>query len=494
MVLLLRSFVMPTMRQRPAAAVAAAAASLPTQPPSAAAAAAAGATHAASQSNADPAASTTAFAAAVAASSSSSVSSTSSSHAPPLFGGREASATKKRKRGPPSADAAAAESKSKAAAAAAAAAARGAESKANNAVDWRVRRIVQDLARLDERRRGGGGHADAIVLSDDDDDDDDDDEEEETAIDMLVREMMAEARRAVAERRTLATAAALDADMDVDRDDEEIGSVAEEYELSICCECLQVEDPTSDIPILLCDVCDAACHLSCARDRPKLAKVPDGDWYCSMCAKKVAAKNSSIAEGPDAQKQARIGNDRAKGDTKAKKKALEADSDNATSKRDLPRGVYKQSGPSFTAQANWSGKTRFIGTFATPEQASAAYMSVKEDFARAKVSASGAEEVDAAFDEAKTNALESFGGFVRKKKNKNKKNKPYGFDSIHGHCKDTKRKGEYVFRVKWNNGHTTMEPDTYLKEDDPTTFITYLRSSGLAKTKKYAWANEKEYV
>ena len=449
------------------------------------------AAHAAAQSNAEEqpeppssAASTTAFAAAVAAASSSSVSSASSSHAPPLFGGTKASATKKRKRGPPSADAAAAESKSKVAAAAAA---RGAESKANNAVDWRVRRIVQDLARLDERRRGGGGDADAIVLSDDDDDD-----EEETAIDMLVREMMAEARGAVAVRRTLAAAAALDADMDVDRDDEEIGSVAEEYELSICCECLQVEDPTSDIPILLCDVCDAACHLSCARDRPKLAKVPDGDWYCSMCAKKVAAKNSSIAEDPDAQKQARIGNDRAKGDTKAKKKALEADSVNATSKRDLPRGVYKQSGTSFTAQANWSGKTRFIGTFATPEQASAAYMSVKEDFARAKVSASGAEEVDAAFDEAKTNALESFGGFVRK--NKNKKNKSYGFDSIHGHCKDTKRKGEYVFRVKWNNGHTTMEPDTYLKEDDPTTFITYLRSSGLAKTKKYAWANEEEYV
>ena len=445
-VLLLRSFVMPTMRQRPAPAVAAAAASLPTQPPAAAAADAAGATHAASQSNTED--------------------------------------TKKRKRGPPSADAAAAESKSKAAAVAA----RGIESKANtNAVDWRVRRIVQDLARLDERRRGGGD-ADVIALSDDDDDD-----EEETAIDMLVREMMAEARRAVAERRTLAAAAAAApaAGMDtrMDRDDEEIGPVVEEYELSICCECLQVEDPTSDIPILLCDGCDAACHLSCAKDRPKLSKVPEGDWYCSMCAKKVDAKTSSIAEDPDAQKPARIG----KGDTKAKKKALEADFDNATSKRDLPRGVYKQSfGPSFTAQANWGGKTRFIGTFATPEQASAAYMSVKEDLARVKVSASDAEEVDTAFDEAKTKALETFGGFVRKKKKK--KNKSYGFDSIRSHCKDKKRKGEYLFRVKWNNGHTTMEPDTYLKEDDPTTFITYLRSSGLAKTKKYAWANEEEYV
>ena len=70
----------------------------------------------------------------------------------------------------------------------------------------------------------------------------------------------------------------------------------------------------------------------------------------------------------------------------------------------------------------------------------------------------------------------------------------YGFDSIRGHTKDKKRKGEYLFRVKWKNGEITSEPDTYLKEDDPATFVSYLKSSGLSKTKKYAWANEEEHV
>ena len=58
------------------------------------------------------------------------------------------------------------------------------------------------------------------------------------------------------------------------------------YVLSTCCECGQLEDPSSDVPILLCDGCDNHCHLPCARDRPKLAAVPEGDWYCSACAKK----------------------------------------------------------------------------------------------------------------------------------------------------------------------------------------------------------------
>jgi hypothetical protein len=65
----------------------------------------------------------------------------------------------------------------------------------------------------------------------------------------------------------------------------------EEYELSTCCECLQVEDPTSGIPVLLCDGCDAPCHLSCTIDRPKLTTVPDGDWYCSRCMKKKSAED-----------------------------------------------------------------------------------------------------------------------------------------------------------------------------------------------------------
>ena len=69
-----------------------------------------------------------------------------------------------------------------------------------------------------------------------------------------------------------------------------------------------------------------------------------------------------------------------------------------------------------------------------------------------------------------------------------------GFDSIRGHAKDRKRKGEYLFRVKWNNGEITSDPDTYLREGDPATFVTHLKSSGLAKSKKYAWANEEKHV
>ena len=70
--------------------------------------------------------------------------------------------------------------------------------------------------------------------------------------------------------------------VDSDSDDESDGS----YELSTCCECGQLEDRSADIPILLCDGCDNECHLTCAKDRPKLTKVPEGDWYCSTCVKK----------------------------------------------------------------------------------------------------------------------------------------------------------------------------------------------------------------
>jgi hypothetical protein len=60
----------------------------------------------------------------------------------------------------------------------------------------------------------------------------------------------------------------------------------------------------------------------------------------------------------------------------------------------------------------------------------------------------------------------------------------HGFDSIISHRMD--RKGLYRFRVKWDSGEVTTEPDTFLMEDDPKTFGEYLRSSGLAfKTKRY---------
>ena len=63
----------------------------------------------------------------------------------------------------------------------------------------------------------------------------------------------------------------------------------------------------------------------------------------------------------------------------------------------------------------------------------------------------------------------------------------YGFESILSHCKI--RGGQYRFQVKWNTGEITSEPDKYLKEDDPTTFGEYLRSTGLSRLKRFSWAN-----
>ena len=92
---------------------------------------------------------------------------------------------------------------------------------------------------------------------------------------------------------------------------------------------------------------------------------------------------------------------------------------------DLPTGVYKRSPGRFQARIRCGGKSRCIGTFDTSEQASAAYMSVKKDIAHVKQSAFGADEVDAAFYDAKQRAVEAVGGAVRgptavKKKSKQK--------------------------------------------------------------------------
>jgi len=95
---------------------------------------------------------------------------------------------------------------------------------------------------------------------------------------------------------------------------------------------------------------------------------------------------------------------------KAKTKALEAVGGFVT--RDLPRGVNKKPSGNFASRIRWRGKTRHIGTYHTPEQASAAYMSAKNELDTAKQSALGVDEVQAIFDEAKKNTLASFGGFV----------------------------------------------------------------------------------
>jgi len=99
----------------------------------------------------------------------------------------------------------------------------------------------------------------------------------------------------------------------------------------------------------------------------------------------------------------------------------EAGNTKAASEQDCPQGVYKVSPGKFVAQTSWRGKTRYIGTFGTPEHASAAYMFIKNDVAAAKVSLSAAHEEDAVhvFNAAKKKAVEAVGGVVvRTKKSK----------------------------------------------------------------------------
>jgi len=61
-------------------------------------------------------------------------------------------------------------------------------------------------------------------------------------------------------------------------------------------------------------------------------------------------------------------------------------------------------------------KTRYIGRFDTPEQASAAFMFVRKDVGDAKLSGLGPDEVNAAFDAAKEKAIDAVGGVGPKKK------------------------------------------------------------------------------
>ena len=39
--------------------------------------------------------------------------------------------------------------------------------------------------------------------------------------------------------------------------------------------------------MLLCETCDAGCHLSC--HSPPLSAVPEDEWYCSACRASTAA-------------------------------------------------------------------------------------------------------------------------------------------------------------------------------------------------------------
>lgn len=56
--------------------------------------------------------------------------------------------------------------------------------------------------------------------------------------------------------------------------------------LDFCCECFVLENPDGP-PMLLCDGCDAACHLPCTHD--KLEEVPEGEWFCRKCTEKKSS-------------------------------------------------------------------------------------------------------------------------------------------------------------------------------------------------------------
>ena len=163
------------------------------------------------------------------------------------------------------------------------------------------------------------------------------------------------------------------------------------------------------------------------RDLPTgVRKLPSGNFVSEIgfCGKsrnigtfdtpeQASAAYVSVKKDLDDAKLTAVGAD-VVNDTfeKAQKKAVEA-MGGFRAERDLPPGVYKKSSGRFEAQVLLGGKQRFIGTFDTPEQASAVRMSVRKDLDVSKLSAIGADEVNALFDAAKTKALDSAGRFKR---------------------------------------------------------------------------------
>ena len=91
------------------------------------------------------------------------------------------------------------------------------------------------------------------------------------------------------------------------------------------------------------------------------------------------------------------------------KKALKAYLDNATLERGPPIGVRKCLSGRFESHTCWGGKTRLIGAFDTFKQASAAYVSVRENLGDAKLSPLQKSEkvLRITFDAAKKKALET---------------------------------------------------------------------------------------
>ena len=79
----------------------------------------------------------------------------------------------------------------------------------------------------------------------------------------------------------------------------------------------------------------------------------------------------------------------------------------ATSGRGLPLGVTLESSGKFASQICWRGKQRYIGSFDTPEQASAVYAFARKGLDDANLLSFRPDEEDDLFDAAKKKALET---------------------------------------------------------------------------------------
>ena len=98
-----------------------------------------------------------------------------------------------------------------------------------------------------------------------------------------------------------AAAPAPEAGVDVEPEVEAVEDEAEEEEEEDVCYVCGCSSEGS--VLLLCDGCDKACHLKCTK--PRLRRVPKGDWFCTDCkaerkAAEEAAKEQAAAAKPKA--------------------------------------------------------------------------------------------------------------------------------------------------------------------------------------------------
>ena len=191
---------------------------------------------------------------------------------------------------------------------------------------------------------------------------------------------------------------------------------------------------------------DAAAREGSATSTRREAAVPDSVVSAAAAAVLGGAAISATSGVSDPVALPAVSSKRhipADGGKKKKRKANRAKAVTAAKKmskakpeRDLPKGVQKSLSGKFNARIRWGGKLRGIGTFDTPEQASAAHMSVKKDRDDVELSALGADEVDTLFDAAKQKAVKAEGGFFTR-------DLPKG---VYGH---KKLPGKFQSQIHW---------------------------------------------